>query len=187
MTTIELNEISKMSLYELQGAVKNNTYSMTEIRTAYSALRERARGRTRTVTSAKNQAAFRTEKPRQFATEKQLKTNSDLLRELHDVNQYLNSYRSTVKGLEKHRENTIAGAAKWGINVTNENYADYLEFMEWFRSSEYAVSYDSGSSAVKNAFNGENVDSNAIRKAWEEYKAAMQIPPSITGTGVITK
>ena len=26
-----------------------------------------------------------------------------------------------------------------------------------------------------------------LSKAWEEYKAAMQIPPSITGAGVITK
>ena len=187
MTTIELNEISKMSLYELQGAVKNNTYSMTEIRTAYSTLRERARGRTRTVTSARNQAAFRTEKPRQFATEKQLKTNSDLLRELHDINKYLNSYRSTVKGLEKHREDTIKGAAKWNITVTNENYPEYLDFMDWFKDSEFATAYDSGSSEVKNAFNGENVDGNEIRKAWEKYKATMQNPPSKTGAGVITK
>lgn len=188
MTTIEVSEISKMSLYELQRAVKNNTYSVGEIRTAYSTLRERARGRGRTVTSAKNQAAFGTEsKAPKFSTEKQLKNTSDLLRELHDINKYLNSYRSTVKGLEQHRENTIAGARKFGIDVNNDNYTEYLEFMEWFKNSEYAVKYDSGSTAVRQAFNNQSINGNDLQRAWNEYKRTMQAKRSAAGSDKIRK
>lgn len=188
MTTIELNEISKMSLFELQRAVASNSFSVSEMRTAYSTLRERARGRGRTVSSAKNQSEFGTQaSPPKFSTEKQLKTTSDLLRELHDVNKYLNSYKSTVKGLEKHRENTIKGAAKWGIEVTKQNYKEFLDFMEWFKNSEYAVKYDSGASTVRQAFNNQNADSNEIRAAWLRYKEAMQAERSTTGNDIIRK
>lgn len=187
MTNIDVNDISGMSYYQLQGALKSGEFSIEEMRQAYSTLRERARGRSRTVTSAKNRGLYDVETPPKFATAKQLKNPSDLLRELHDVNRYLGSYRSTVKGLEKHKQDTIAGAQKWGIDVNNDNYKEYLNFMNWFRSSEYSVKYDSGSTAVKNAFNNQRAGKNEIARAWAKYKAGMSEGRSQTGAARVRK
>jgi hypothetical protein len=145
---MKYSDIAGMSLNRLKKAVVSGELSVPEIKTAYTSLRRTAMQRERRVGAAAIVKEFGNTDREYFRKPSTLNTTADLLRELADVNRYLKSKRSTITGLKEQRKNVINSVQEMGFDVDNENYSDFIKFMNWFRASEYSMKYDSYSEEV---------------------------------------
>ena len=162
MKWISRAQIQKMSYQELGKAVASGQISEKRLRSAYSSLRSVAMKRVSTL--EKRGGEFGVEKAPDFMKIKNLPTTSSLLKELADVNRFLNRKTTTVTGLKQQRETVIQQAQKAGVEVDYSNYTDWIRFLNWFKDSQYSMLYDSDSEAVAEVFNSSQ---SASKEDWE--------------------
>lgn len=167
---MKYSDIAGMSLNRLKKAVVSGELSVPEIKTAYTSLRRTAMQRERRVGAAAIVKEFGNTDREYFRKPSTLTTTADLLRELADVNRYLKSKRSTITGLKDQRKNVINSVREMGFDVDTENYSDFIKFMNWFRSSEYSMKYDSDSEEVAEVFNSEKAKKSAWKKAFQAFQ-----------------
>lgn len=163
MKWVSRSQIQKMSYQELGKALTSGRISEKRLRSAYSELRSVAMKREKTL--SKRGAEFGVEKEQSFMKLKNITSTSNLLKELADVNRFLNKSTSTITGLKEQREKVIGRAQEAGVDVNYKNYADWLRFLKWFKESQYSLIYDSDSEAVAEAFN--NADGMSAAD-WEQ-------------------
>lgn len=167
---MKYSDIAGMSLNRLQKAVVSGELSVPEIKTAYTSLRRTAMQRERRVGAANIVKEFGNTDREYFRKPSTLNTTADLLRELADVNRYLKSKRSTITGLKDLRKNVINSVQNMGFDVDNENYPEFIKFMNWFKSSEYSMKYDSDAEEVAEVFNSEKAKKSVWKKAFQAFQ-----------------
>lgn len=171
MAYLRDSEILQYKSYiELGKAVSRGEISLNRLRSYYSGARKTAMSRTRRVSKT---TEFGTQPKEEFAKACELKTARDLIREVADVNKYLNAKRSTISGLKTQRTQRLEKLQEHGFDwVDQSNYASFVDFMKWFKSSEFAKKYDSESQIVKDVFqNAENATPEDWRALFLEYIA----------------
>lgn len=163
---LSYNQIGKMSYNKLVKALDSGETTIQQLKSAYSYLRGKAVAREKRVSQEDVVDEFGNTDREHFSKLKNITTTSNLLHELADVNKFLSSNRSTVSGLKRQRQNTINAADKLGFDVNNDNYRDFIKFMKWFKSSEYAKKYDSDSEEVQEVFNSSSANVEDWKKAF---------------------
>lgn len=147
---ISLGQIGRMSYNKLAYGVSIGEISVTDLRIYYSSARKRALSRSSRISKT---TEFGTIEKVDFAKLRELKTIEALLHEIHDLNKFLGSAGSTITGLKKRREQQIKIFHENGMEFVNEsNYGRFVDFLKWFRSSEYAKYYDSHDDEVGEVF-----------------------------------
>lgn len=179
MAFISYTQVSKMSYNQLTKALSSGEVTEKYLRSAYSALRAKATRREKSVSRAKVVNEFGNTDREYFRKSANLPTTSELLHELVDVNKFLGSKRSTITGLKQQRENTINAAEKMGFDVDRDNYKDFVDFMKWFKSSEYAKLYDSDSEEVAEVFNSTVATAKDWKKAFKAYQNRQETRPAM--------
>lgn len=161
-------QISGMSYTELGKALTSGAVTVERLKSYYVDARRKAMSREKRRQSVGDE--FGELDSQYFTKLKNLTTTNSLLHEIHDVNKFLGSKKSTITGLKQIRENTINRAESLGFDLNYENYSDWVRFMNWFKSSEFAKAFDSSSEELAEAFN--NADSASPKdwaKALEEF------------------
>ena len=172
-----IETIKNATYNQIVGMLNTGNLDVKELRRAYSQLRDIAEKRIKRVSTEEVTKEFGTvdvydENGVYFRKIKNISTTSELVRELADMTRFLRSKRSTVKGLRKQREQTIWKAEKLGFDVNERNYLDFIKFMRWFKSSEYAKLYDSDSPEVQEVFNSGATTEADWKELFKAYAAA---------------
>lgn len=144
-------QISKMSYNEMGKKLTTGELTEKRLKDYYTSARKKAMDRYRR-TSKTTEFGEMVER-QAFAKLKNLPTTSALVHEIANVNRYLNSYASTITGLKAHREKVLTTLSFHGFDFVDEsNYGDWMRFLTWFKSSDYARAYDSNDEEVADAF-----------------------------------
>lgn len=180
----QLESIQNMNLQELGQSVTSGEFSIADLRRAYSQMRDIAVKRVQRLTSAKNVAQFGKpnlymENGEYFRKTKFIKGEGELLKEIADVSKFLQSKRSTITGLKETRETIIENMQEQGFEIDRSNYVQFLEFMKWFKSSEFAKKYDSDSPVVSEVFNSEKASPEDWREAFEKFNGYANEPAPV--------
>ena len=162
-------KISQMSVNQMSKLISTGELTEKRLRQAYSYLRSKAMSREKRVGTERVVSEFGNTEREYFRKSKSLTTTSQLIREIADVNRYLRSPRSTITGLKQQRSKTINAANSFGFDVDESNYPDFAKFMQWFKSSEFALKFDSGSEEVAEVFNSEAAGPRDWRRLFEAY------------------
>lgn len=164
-------EIREMTYNQLGKAVTSGKLTIERVKSYYTDARRKAQDRLRRVSSVEVMREFGNEPDEHFTKLRNLKTTSDLLHEVADVNRFLKSKASTITGLKEQRQNIIDAAAEMGFDVDVDNYAEFYNFMKWFKKSEFAIAYDSDSEEVMEVFNvAESASPEEWTRLFNEYK-----------------
>ncbi len=164
-------EIAAMTYNQLGKAVTSGKLTEKRLRSYYTDARRKAVDRLRRVSSEKVMQEFGNEPDEHFTKLRNLKTTADLLHEVADVNRFLKSKASTITGLKEQRQNIIDSANEMGFDVNTDNYAEFYNFMKWFKKSEFAIAYDSDSEEVMEVFNAaESASPEEWTRLFNEYK-----------------
>lgn len=147
-----------------------------ELRKYYSRARQTALKRVKAVEGT--ELAFVRNRP-EFRTIKQTVTTSDLVREIADVNKFLNA-QTTMTGRRQHRDSVIASLNAKGIDFVNaSNFNRWTQFMDWARSTNIIGKnggYDSEADEVEETFKAAE---SAGVSDFAGYKALFE---AVTGT-----
>lgn len=155
-------QISEMTYNKLAYAVSEGIVSERRLRDYYTSARKKALSRNTRVSKT---TEFGHIEKQTFEKLKDLKSLSDLLHEIHDVNKYLNYKGSTITGLKELRTENLNALHESGFDFVNEkNYGDWINFIRWFKSSEYAKYYDSDDEEIKSVF--EQAGEGATPEDW---------------------
>ena len=142
-------DIQRMTYNQLAKALVSGELTEKRLRSYYTDARRKATDRNRRVQASEfGQIA----EPQRFMTLKNLPTQSALLHEIADVNRFLSSKRSTISGQRALKKKYIETAQQHGMNVDDDNYFKWIDFLKWFKESAYALAYDSDSEEVEAAF-----------------------------------
>lgn len=161
-----MKKIQEMTYAELKKA----NFSEKYMRRYYREARRKANRRYKDILRKAGDSFGKVEKVN-FLPEKDIITTDNLLREIHDVNKYLSSDRSTITGLKFQREKILERFEKAGFDVDESNYPDLIAFLKWFYEwSGFTRFYDSDSEELKDAFNSaESATPEDWRKALEQF------------------
>ena len=172
-------KIAGMSYTQLTRLVDSGKVSVKELRSTYSQLRTTAKSRERTVSRESVVEQFGNTDRQNFRITKNLVTTSELLHELADVGKFLRSQRSTVTGLKEQREHIIDRMEQQGFDIDPDSYPDFIRFMKWFKSSEYAKLYDSDSEEVSEVFNSGASSPADWKRLFSAYQGRENASPAI--------
>lgn len=163
MAYISNKQIQGMSYNQIGAALVKGTLTEARLRDYYAGARRTAMSRAGRVSKTTEFGDI--EKPT-FMKTKNLPTTQALVREIADVNRYLTSKRSTITGLKQERASRLASLEKHGFDFVNEsNYGDFINFMAWFKNSEFAKYYDSNDDEVAEVFEAAE---SATPEEWSE-------------------
>lgn len=143
-------QLQHMSFNQLGALLSSGEVTEKRLRSAYNDLRSKAVRKNRTI--QKDPEFSKVAENEVFMKSKSLPTQSALLHEFADMNRYLNSKRSTLGGQRSIKQNYIETAQEHGIDVNEENYAEWIKFIKWFKESAFSAQYDSEAEEVMEAF-----------------------------------
>ena len=157
------------SITELGKALSVGQISEKTLRRVYNERRRTARRRLATISSEAVKAEFGNQPNEYFQRSQNLVTTSQLIHALVDVNKFMRSGESTISGLRHQKEQYIERAHERGLPVNESNYAKWIEFIRWFKTSMYAALYDSDSPEVEEAFS-EGINAAEWTAAFEKIR-----------------
>lgn len=158
-----------MNYVQLTKAFTSGQISEKQLRSYYKEASRTARRRYRDV-QKRSKGEFGELAKQTFVKERNITTTQQLLKEIHDVNKYLSGKTSTITGLKNQREQIIETAERLGVDISESNYREWLDFLNWFNNSEYAKYFDSSSEEVAEAFNmAESASQEDWRKALDMF------------------
>lgn len=169
-----IERIQNLSYLELGKAVTAGEFTTKMLRQAYSQMRSVAVKRYERISSEKNVKQFgepslHFNNGEYFRKTKYIVGQAELLKEIKDVSRFLKSKTSTVAGLREKRANTLNQMSERGFEISNENYLKFIEFMKWFKASEFSKQLDSDHPVVAEIFNSERATPEDWRRAFEAY------------------
>ena len=162
-TKQQMESLRGMKYPEMLQKLNKGTLTESMLRKYYSSARKTAMKRLKTL--SEKGGAFGAVYNNDFLTLKELGNKEALLKEIRDVNAFLNTKRTTLTGLKKERSFVIEYFGKAGFNITNESYPDFVRFMEWFKDSEFVKLIDSDHAFLAEAFNNAET---ATEEDWRE-------------------
>lgn len=181
-TQAQIEKIQSMNFNQLGKAVMDGEYTIDELKKAYTQMRDIAVKRSKRLGSEKVTKEFGSQKMfsqdgEYFRKIKYMSSTQELIREIADVSKFLKSKKSTISGLKESRKNLLDGLNRMGFNVSQSDYINLVKFLKWFKSSEFAMKYDSDSPVVAEVFNEEKSNPEQWRKLLEEYSKYEQGTP----------
>lgn len=181
-TQAQIEKIQSMNYNQLGKAVIDGEYTIDELKKAYTQMRDIAVKRSKRLGSEKVTKEFGSQKMysqdgEYFRKIKYMSSTQELIREIADVSKFLKSKKSTISGLKESRKNLLDSLNKMGFNVSQSDYINLVKFLKWFKSSEFAMKYDSDSPVVAEVFNEEKSKPEQWRKLLEEYSRYEQGTP----------
>lgn len=120
-----------------------------DVRKEYTRLRDIAQKRLKRLAAAgyKNTEVYQ-RNYKHYPLLKNIKSSSELAQRLSDLSRFIESRRSTVKGIKDTRTQALQTLHEHGYKfVTAENYGEFAEFMETYRNNLLDMEYDSGDAA----------------------------------------
>ena len=120
-----------------------------EVRKEYTRLRDIAQKRLKRLAAAgyKNAEVYQ-RNYKHYPLLKNIKSSSELAQRLSDLSRFIESRRSTVKGIKDTRNQALRTLHEHGYKfVIEENYGEFAEFMESYRNNLLDMEYDSGDAA----------------------------------------
>lgn len=145
---------------QLGKALISGAVTEKELRAEYSRLRSIAQKRV--ARTQKSDIPYLPGNVPYFTKLRNITTTQELVRELSQLERFIESPRSTRAGRVAIREKTLATLSAHGIEVNKSDYNKWVAFMEWFKNSEYAAKYDSNSDEVMEIF-----EEGASARQWE--------------------
>lgn len=181
-TQAQIEKIQSMNYNQLGKAVIDGEYTIDELKKAYTQMRDIAVKRSKRLGSEKVTKEFGSQKMysqdgEYFRKIKYMSSTQELIREIADVSKFLKSKKSTISGLKESRKNLLDSLNRMGFNVSQSDYINLVKFLKWFKSSEFAMKYDSDSPVVAEVFNEEKSNPEQWRKLLEEYSKYEQGTP----------
>lgn len=159
-----------MTVNQVVKALSSGSTTMKELRKEYSRMRSIAQKRIGRI--EKSAIPFTKGSRPYFSKLVNIVTERAFVREYAALTQFLESKASTAKGRRDTREKTIKTLQERGFNVNNGNYMKFIEFMEWFRHSEYAAKYDSNADIVQEVFDMASVEAGS--REWKKLFKALE-------------
>lgn len=143
-------QIAKMSYNQIGKKLTTGELTEKRLKDYYTSARKKAMDRYRKTSKT---TEFGDIEKQAFAKLKNLPTTSALVHAISDVNRYLASASSTITGLRQRREQVLSTLSYHGFDFVDEsNYGEWIRFLQWFKSSDYARLYDSADEEVEEAF-----------------------------------
>lgn len=181
-TSAQIEKIQNMSYNQLGKAIINGEYTVSELKKAYTQMRDIAVKRAKRLGSEKTVKEFGSSKMymnngEYFRKLKGITSTGELVREIADVSKFLKSKKSTITGLKETRKTLIDRLNEMGFEVSQSDYINLLKFLKWFKSSEYSMKYDSDSPVVAEVFNEEKSNPEEWKRLLEEYSKYEQGTP----------
>ena len=141
-------------------ALESGAVSEKELRSAYSRLRTRINRQVKAI--AKSDVGFARGEANYFRAQKNLVTTRDLVSEVSQAIAFATGARYTIRGRREIRDKALHTLASHGIYLTADQWMEWVNFMQWFKQTEYAALYDSDSEAVMEVF-----EQGSTAKEWE--------------------
>ena len=91
-----------------------------------------------------------------------------LIRELASMEKFTKSRGYTVRGRKATRKRTIKTLKERGINISEDDYMNWVEFIKWFRFSAWSALYDSDSERTQQVYE-EGSNASEWNVLFEEY------------------
>ena len=91
-----------------------------------------------------------------------------LIRELASMEKFTKSSGYTVRGRKATRKRTIKTLKERGINISEDEYMNWVEFIKWFRFSAWSALYDSDSERTQQVYE-EGSNASEWNMLFEEY------------------
>lgn len=173
----DIEKIQSMSYTELGKAVTSGEFSARTLRQAYSQMRSIAVKRYERLNSEKNIKQFGKPEQEYFRATKNIVSTGELVRELKDLSRFLTNKGSTISGLRERRDYMVNQLNESGWNIDKSDYPDLVNFMKWFKASEFSKQYDSDSEVVGQVFNSERANPADWRRAFNELKSTSKTAP----------
>lgn len=169
MAYITNKQLQKMNYTQLGKAIVSGELSEARLKSYFTDARKKAMDRARTVQKTTEFGDI--EKPK-FSTLRNLPTMGKLVREIADINRYLEGRKSTITGLKARRAEQLANWEKHGFTFVNEsNYADFMRFLDWFKHSEFIQYYDSNDDEVAEVFEAaEKASPEEWQRLFKEFR-----------------
>jgi len=142
-------QVKSVSVNKLMRQISTGKLTYEDVLKEYGKMRETAMSRIRRI--VKSDIPFYTAERPQFSTVRQIKDMRSLVREYVDLARWMASPYSTVSGRKNTRKEAIETLHKHGYDWVNiSNYLQFVEFMQWFKASEYSAKYDSNADIIEN-------------------------------------
>lgn len=182
ISQLQIEKIQGMKVSELGQSVSSGEFTIKDLRRAYTQMRDIAVKRIQRLTSERNVKQFGKpnlyiENGEYFRKTKNIIGEGELLKEIADISKFLTSKSSTITGLKEKRQTILDRMAEEGFDIDKSNYLEFLEFMKWFKASEFSKKFDSTSPVVSEIFNSEKATPEDWRKAFEAYANYKQDTP----------
>lgn len=122
---------------------------LKEVRKEYTRLRDISQKRLKRLKAAGyEETEIYQRNYKHYPLLKNIKTNSELAQRLSDLSRFIESRRSTIKGIKDQRTQSIQTLHEHGYDFVNDrNYQDFVRFMESYRDNLLDMEYDSGDAA----------------------------------------
>ena len=165
----QIEKLQNSSLNQLGRMIQSGKMSVKQMRQAYTQMRDIAQKRIKTLNKERNIKEYGKqnlyiENGEYFRKLKSITSESELLKEMVDLSTFLKSKLSTIKGLKEKKQNIIKQYTEKGIDMSGVDYVKFLEFLKWFKSSEFAKKIPSDVPIVKEVFDN---SPNGTKEDWE--------------------
>lgn len=159
-----------MTVNQVVKALSSGSTTMKELRKEYSRMRSIAQKRIGRI--EKSAIPFTKGARPYFSKLSNIVTERDLVREYAELSRFIESPSSTAKGRREQRDKTIDTLQKRGFDVDKNNYMQFLNFIEWFKHSEYSAKYDSNSDIVQEVFDMASMTAGS--REWKKLFNALE-------------
>lgn len=160
--------IRNATFTELGYLFEGGAISERALRNYYKEERKKAQSRISKLKSASVVNEYGQQEIPRFEPAKNLKSISDLLHEITDLNRFLRKDTSKVSGLKREKEARLNTLRERGINVNSSNYSEWAEFIKWFENSEYRYAFEYWGIEVRSVFDQASKSENAGPEDWEK-------------------
>lgn len=103
-----------------------------------------------------------------FSPLKELKSKSDLIHEIIDLNKFLNKRTSLISGLKHEKKYRMEYLQNVGFNVTEDNFLRWDEFIKWFNLSEYSKKFEYVDEVVGEVFEEAMANEKTSPEDWDK-------------------
>lgn len=159
-----------MTVNQVVKMLSSGDVTMKELRKEYSRMRSIAQKRIGRI--EKSAIPFTKGARPYFSKLSNIVTERDLVREYAELSRFIESPSTTAKGRREQRDKTIDTLQKRGFDVDKNNYMQFLNFIEWFKHSEYSAKYDSNSDIVQEVFDMASVTAGS--REWKKLFKALE-------------
>ena len=153
---------------QLGKMVTSGAVSEAALRNFYRTEKRKAQNRISKLRNKKVIAEYGEQDLPKFMKEKNLTTMSALLHEIADLNRFLNKRTSLISGLKHEKQYRMEYLQNEGIDVTDDNYLLWDEFIKWFNLSEYSKKFEYVDEAVGEVFEEAMKNEKSSPKDWEK-------------------